>query len=165
MGIRIYGSNKKLAKEDLRLACHIMLAHLLSQRMLKNIHIAIHQSYNLHLSKMPVHAFIFVRDLKYPPRKFTIWLDTKQGKRQQLISIAHELTHVKQHAIGEARYLKNGLVRWKDRHCQDTMSFFAPWEIDATGHEGALYDAYRQAIKPLRGRRGTARVRPSRRVP
>lgn len=164
MKLRIYGQNKKVPREELRLATKIMLAHLLSRQMLRNITIYIRQKQNLRLSGLGVYAFVYSRDKRYPPRSFTIWLDTKPGKRTQLRTLAHELTHIKQYATGECRNLKNGLVRWRDRHCKESVSFFAPWEIDATGYENALYEAYRTSIQSVTPR-GTARRPPPRREP
>ena len=162
MKLRIYGQNKKVAREELRLAVEIMLPRLLSDQMLRHITIYIRQQYSLRLGKVPVYAFVRIRGEKYPPRDFTIWLDTKQGKRSQLRSIAHELTHVKQYAKGEARTLKNGMVRWKDTHCKHSYSFFTPWEVDATGYEDAIYYSYRDVIQKLKTR-GTGRSRAPRR--
>ena len=164
MKLRIYGQNKKVSREELRLATKIMLAHLLSRQMLKNITIYIRQKPNLRLSGLPVYAFVYGRDDRYPPRSFTIWLDSKPGKRMQLRSLAHELTHIKQHATGECRHLKSGLVRWRDKHSKESVSFFAPWEIDATGHENALYEAYKASILTVTPR-GTVRRPPPRREP
>ncbi len=156
MKLRIYGENKKVPREELRLAVRVMIAHLLSRQMLKNITVWVRQRPNLEIADCPVHACMHSRNERQPPRDFTIWINTKDGARAQLRSLAHELTHVKQMATGEVRYLKNGLVRWKDRDRANSRELFAPWEIDASGHEDAVYYAYLDAIR-VSGRPGTPR--------
>lgn len=164
MQIRIYGKNSKCAREELRLATEIMLAHLLSKRMLKHISVHIRQKRNLLLIGERVLGILNGRNHKQPPRDFTLWLNTDQGRPAQLRTLAHELAHLKQYAIGECRSLSNGLVRWQNYYVEDSWSPFAPWEIDAAGYENALYTLYMCATQ-LTGRPGTAQRKRIRREP
>ena len=164
MQLRIYGQNNTVARSELRLATEIMLAQLLSKRMLKHITIYLRQKHGLSLAGIHAVGILYgVRD-KFPPRDFTLWLSTDPGRRAQLRTLAHELAHLKQYATGECRSLANGRVRWHTRQIEDTWDRFAPWEIDANGHEEALYEDYMNATR-LSGRPGTARRRRVRRVP
>ncbi len=165
MQLRIYGKNAIVARSELRLATEIMLAQLLSKRMLKHISLYIRQKRGLTLAGLWAVGLLYGRNHRDPPRDFTLWLSTDPGKYAQLHTLAHELAHLKQYATGECKTMKNGSVRWQHNYVNDTWSDpFSPWEIDANGHEYALYEVYMDSTR-LSGRPGTARRRRVRRVP
>ena len=112
MQLRIYGKNTKVARYELRLATEIMLAHLLSSRMLPHISIYIRQKPHLTCVGEPSLGLLYGRNRRFPPRDFTIWLNTTYTRRIQLRTLGHELAHLKQYALGECRTLDNGTVKW-----------------------------------------------------
>ncbi len=78
------------------------------------------------------------------PKNFTIDVLNNLPKKTTLLSIAHELVHVKQYARGELfQYAcRKDQWRWKDEihdiDIDDDEYWFAPWEIEAYGYEVGL---------------------------
>ena len=80
------------------------------------------------------------------PREFEVILNSSIGKRAQLITLAHEIVHVKQHAKGELKsLLRERTERWKGTYIKEDVSYFEkPWEIEAYGRELGMYQMYMQ---------------------
>jgi hypothetical protein len=89
------------------------------------------------------------------PRWFTINL-RKQALPEMLKTLAHEMVHVKQHALNEFRGSPAGLIPargqkkyaamwrgqlWVPKGREDPY-FDSPWEIEAYGREVGLYHRY-----------------------
>lgn len=75
------------------------------------------------------------------PKNFLITISNKFKILRTLIVLAHEMVHVKQHALGELKYRYNGEhTRWKDGTIDDdSISYWdLPWEIEAHGREKGL---------------------------
>ena len=65
------------------------------------------------------------------------------------MTLAHELTHVKQMALGELKHDHEGII-WTPRRLKEHVEYeadyyFCPWEIESRGYEQALYDSYMEA--------------------
>lgn len=75
------------------------------------------------------------------PRNFDIRIDKDLPKNYLLKTIAHEITHVKQLAIGELRDIDDSKVRWQNKiYKTDKIDRWdQPWEIEAHGREIGLY--------------------------
>lgn len=81
------------------------------------------------------------------PREFMIRLDADMGRRKMLISLAHELVHVKQYAKSEMRdLLRCGHTRWhRESIDTDDVNYWdLPWEIEAHGREVGLYERFKK---------------------
>jgi hypothetical protein len=76
-------------------------------------------------------------------KKFYIRLNTRlKNKKKMLLSLAHELTHVKQY-IKKELIEKDGFDFWKGvKYKGDTLYYKAPWEIEAYGFEHCLNMLY-----------------------
>jgi len=63
---------------------------------------------------------------------------------QMLITLAHEMVHVKQYARGELKQLvRQPLYRWKKEYLPlDTPYLEQPWEKEAYALEETLYDEF-----------------------
>lgn len=86
------------------------------------------------------------------PRSFKIRLRKKKSYKSLIKTLAHELVHVKQFALGEISELHD---RWRDGvDHRDTDYFDLPWEIEARMLEHILFDKYRNSGLP--GRRTTS---------
>lgn len=82
------------------------------------------------------------------PREFMIRLDAEMGKRKMLISLAHEIVHVKQYAKGEMRDLIRSCshTKWhrESVNTDDVNYWDLPWEIEAHGREVGLYERFKK---------------------
>ncbi len=80
------------------------------------------------------------------PRTFTIRVHPNLSKRKYLLTLAHEMSHVKQYASGE---LRDGVktTRWRGEVYETEPSYFdSPWEIDAYGRELGLYLRFKEHL-------------------
>lgn len=81
------------------------------------------------------------------PREFMIRLDANMGNRKMLISLAHEMVHVKQYAKGEMRdMIRNSATKWhrESVNTSDVDYWDLPWEIEAHGREVGLYERFKR---------------------
>ena len=78
------------------------------------------------------------------PREFEIYINPSAGKRKQLITIAHEMVHVKQFARNELKYnTRRNVDKWQGQYISREVDYFdKPWEIEAFGRELGLYLRY-----------------------
>ena len=82
------------------------------------------------------------------PRSFKIRLRKKKSHKSLIKTLAHELVHVKQFALGEMSEFHD---RWRDGvDHKDTEYFDLPWEIEARMMEHVLYDKYKNSGLPKR---------------
>jgi hypothetical protein len=76
------------------------------------------------------------------PREFTITVDSTVPLRRIMESIAHEMVHLKQYAMGEMCDTNDpNIVQWKKKSI-DLMKWQywdRPWEIEAHGKELGLF--------------------------
>lgn len=78
------------------------------------------------------------------PRSFKIRLRKKKSYKSLIKTLAHELVHVKQFALGEMSEFHD---RWRDGvDHKDTEYYDLPWEIEARMMEHILYDKYKNIL-------------------
>lgn len=77
------------------------------------------------------------RDRPKNPRKFTMLLDPNCGTRYMLMTLAHEMTHVKQYARNELyEPVIDGPMYWYGELIGQEVHYYEkPWEIEAHGRE------------------------------
>ena len=78
--------------------------------------------------------------------KFTIRVNPTLNRVNLLMTIAHEMVHVKQWATGELYdYKANTKARWHGEilETEDIDYWVQPWEIEAWGRETGLYLYYK----------------------
>jgi hypothetical protein len=97
-------------------------------------------------------AFCNIEDLDSKiPREFSITIDANLSYKNTLLSLAHEMVHVKQYAKNELKeYIRNGnIVRWKTELIDQSKILYwdHPWEIEAFGREIGMYLRYVQSKK------------------
>jgi hypothetical protein len=76
------------------------------------------------------------------PRYFVIDLDSSKSLRTLLLTLAHEMVHVKQFARNEQEYTpKLNKIRWHGKmvDLSKTDYWDLPWEIEANGREIGLF--------------------------
>jgi hypothetical protein len=81
-------------------------------------------------------------------RTFKIRLRNKKSHKSLIKTLAHEMVHVKQFALGEMSEFHD---RWRDGvDHKDTSYYDLPWEIEARTMEHVLYDKYKNSGLPKR---------------
>lgn len=81
-------------------------------------------------------------------RDFGIQVNRNLCKKNQLLTLAHEMVHIKQFARGEFMDLGKDRYQWKSRVLRLPMDQYLnfPWEIEAYGMEKKLYAAYLETV-------------------
>jgi len=137
---------------------------LIGKRMLASINLRI-----IFVSKLEVECHITGdcgwEDDSIRPRDFMIRLDAEMGKRKMLISLAHEMVHVKQYAKSEMRdMLHHSTTKWfKESVNTDEMNYWdLPWEIEAHGREVGLYVRFKnQWMEEKKNAKAAYKAQPS----
>jgi hypothetical protein len=83
------------------------------------------------------------------PREFTIRLDSSNNLADLIKTLAHEMVHVKQYALGELKDTSLVSVIWlgEDYNCEKVHYYDWPWEIEAAGRETGLYVRYMEKFE------------------
>jgi hypothetical protein len=75
---------------------------------------------------------------KLGPKVIGMVLDTALDQEKLIITMAHEMVHVKQYAKGQMTHTKNGRGRlWKGKKI-NAEYYDSPWELEAFGKERLL---------------------------
>lgn len=174
MRVRIVGENDSFTVEEQRYALRWMLRDQLGP-VAENVDVVLCNRKRIPLVKKKVCVENGVRwvynyeynckadcvprdDRPQGHRKFTVRLGSGLGYKSQLRSLAHEVRHIRQWALGELREnsRRPSLVRWRKRVVEITtaeqdvtwdeyMSY--PWEVDARRNEKLIVERYRQHLK------------------
>jgi len=141
MILHIKGSNKAFRKL-VESATWFYAEKLMGKRLMSGLEITINLKKNL-LSKEGYEGTAIWEDDGYRPKEFTIELDSTVKIRNLLITLAHEMVHIKQWAKDEMYEYMNvaGLVRFKGEkvHMVITDYWDYPWEIEAYGKQLGLF--------------------------
>jgi len=140
MLLHIKGSNKAFRKL-VEHATWFYAEKLMGKRLISGLEITINLKKNLLEEENEGNAIW--EDDGYRPKEFTIELDSTAKIRNLLITLAHEMVHVKQWAKNEMyEYLNTmGMVRFKGEkvHLKETEYWDYPWEIEAYGRQLGLF--------------------------
>tara|TARA_B100001971_G_C17777989_1_gene328295 strand:- start:6 stop:485 length:480 start_codon:yes stop_codon:yes gene_type:complete len=140
MLIHIKGSNKSVRKL-VEYATWFYAEKLLGTRLMSGLEININLKRNL-LSKSGCEGTAIWEDEGFRPKEFTIELDSSVKLRNLLITLAHEMVHIKQWAKDEMyEYMKPHMVRFKGEklHLKEVEYWDYPWEIEAYGKQLGLF--------------------------
>jgi len=140
MLIHVKGSNKTTRKL-VEYATWFYAEKLMGKRLMSGLKININLKKNM-IDKTDCEATAIWEDEGPRPREFTINLDSGVKIRNLLISLAHEMVHVKQWAKDEMyEYMKPNMVRFKGEkiHMKEVDYFDYPWEIEAYGRQLGLF--------------------------
>jgi len=90
-------------------------------------------------------------DRRTKPREFTIRLDSSNPLATLIETLAHEMVHVKQYALGEMKDsgISLDLVYWQNKEYDSSNVHYYdwPWEIEAAGRETGLYVRYMEKFE------------------
>lgn len=77
------------------------------------------------------------------PRNFNMYIGDNIKGEDFLLTLCHEMVHVKQFALNELCETQAGRLQWKGLEYPKTMTkaeyYSSPWEIEAYGKENGLY--------------------------
>ena len=132
-------------QQDVCDAVNFFSDHLFSPRLSKHIVIELELKKNF---KDHGDCDILEYNSQRKARTFKIRLRKKKSFKSFIKTLAHEMVHVKQFALGEMSEFHD---RWKDGvDYKDTPYYDLPWEIEARTMEHVLYDKYISSGLPKR---------------
>ena len=140
MLVNVTGSNKATRKL-VYAATWFYAEKLMGKRLINNLEINIKLKRGLYKEDNTEGTAIW-EDESYRPKEFTIELDCGVKIRNLLITLAHEMVHVKQWAKDEMyEYTTIGKVRFmKKKYDMNDMDYWDyPWEIEAFGRQLGLF--------------------------
>lgn len=148
MQLDICGEADKITKQQIANAVHFYAEYLMSERLLRNIHIEILLEDNLIKNEKDQAYCVNLSD-SGAAREFEISIDAGMGKRAMLLALAHEMVHVKQYARGELKYnSRQRLHRFQGvSYSPQYLYWEQPWEIEAFGRELGLYRMFQESQK------------------
>jgi hypothetical protein len=139
--ITIKGRNDNLSKDEATRAIDVYGKHLLG-RMYK--HIDLEVEFISMRGLWGRCGIIAVHNSKY--RDFGIELNSRLCKKNQLLTLAHEMVHIKQFARDEFDDLGNDKFWWKNKIVSNIEYAKQPWEKEAFSKEKELYSLYLNSI-------------------
>lgn len=152
MRIVRYGSPTRVTPQLAVGALGYFAECLMSKQLCRNIHVRLVFKSGL-LKNDLLEAQCMWEDDNLRPREFTVVVDRDLSKRKLLMSLAHEVVHIKQYATGQLKHLsREKYCRWLNKLVNDDRIPYSklPWEKEAWGMEHALYRAYLNDIRSKR---------------
>jgi hypothetical protein len=146
MKIRTKGMPDNISRSLCKEALRFYGKELLGDRLVKNINVY------LVFEKLPfiVNALCHWEDDNHKCRNFIIIVNKKLNKKTTLISLAHEMVHVKQYARKQLKdYLRSHKVKWGNRvyNLNNVDYWKSPWEKEAYKKDHILYESFKNRNK------------------
>lgn len=157
MKISIVGKPRKIEKKQVRKAVQFYAKELMNPQLLKNISVQVTFAKNLLKRTGDFGGCDQESNHPYNPRDFMLELDDNLCERTTLITLAHEMTHIKQYATGELKdeYIRlSNVVRWRGKYYTVNQNSYLkknhdvdqhPFEQDANKWEEKLYKRWKEA--------------------
>jgi hypothetical protein len=144
MKISVKGKNDILSKKHIRYVVKLFGKLVLSPRLYPNINVVVQSM------RIDTWGYCGIADIEEKkPRSFEILLNPILGENKQIITLAHEMIHLKQLALGEFKSYDNGKYKWNGNIIEMTQDDYykMPWEIEASTRENELFEEYKRQIK------------------
>lgn len=149
MKVYIQGKAENLSNKEIREAVFFYLKRLLGDAMAKKITVDIVIEKDL-LKTYEMYASISPLEADPRPKHYELEIDGKLSKKLFLLSLAHEMIHLKQFAKDQMRDIESKkMTRWLgDYYDEDNMDYWSrPWEKEAHELESQLYESYVKKTK------------------
>lgn len=137
MNLRILGDNSKVSQKELKYAVQYMYEFLVPKDVYKETKVSL---INVN---MPVRYCGSTTRTKGTTNTFRIKINRRLNKKQQLLTIGHELVHVRQYMLNElVELVGDGAIAVYKEEFIDMNSIKynrLPWEIEANSKMYGLY--------------------------
>ena len=143
MNLKVTGCKDPQLEAELHRAAQFFAAELLSKKMLK--HITIEIKMKTVMKDLGSCSITYYNDWN-KAREFEIELRRHRSVKNTLLTLAHEMVHIKQFAKGE---LNDEHTKWLGQKIDsDSIDYNdLPWEIEACSLEYVLYILYRDSMQ------------------
>ena len=132
--IIVRGKSQSILKEEAKEALSFFSDYLLGRRLSKNIYIHVTFDPSLFELHNELGYMSWTDVAARCPRKFIVKIDAQLNKEKALLTMAHEMVHIKQYARGELRDMEAHSKKWMGRSSDETMIIMIfrgkkmPWE-------------------------------------
>lgn len=142
MFLTITGKCPNVDRKTLKKAIAFYADYLMSNH--EKVNLCVEFQKNLHKNEKD-EAYCVQED----KNTYNITIDPKFGKRKLLITLAHEMVHLKQYVNGELKHLaRKKLDKFCGNDYPENMFYWEqPWEIEAYGRELGLYRMFIMDLK------------------
>lgn len=144
MKVYITGKAEKITNREIREAVFFYLRQLLGESMSKKITLDVVIEKDL-LKTYEMYASISPLEAEPRPKHYEMEIDGKLSKKQFLVSLAHEMIHLKQFAKDQMKDLESKqMTRWMGEYYnEEQIDYWArPWEKEAHEMESLLYESF-----------------------
>jgi hypothetical protein len=134
-----------------KLACMFYATKLMTPRLVNSLEITINVHNEYHKNTGYLGDAVPTDDeVTSRPKRFEINLDFQKRFKNLLISLGHEMVHVKQYAKGELKFHERGnTVTFQKQQYTDDEYWESPWEIEAYGREPGLWQKFKPTYRLL----------------
>lgn len=146
MKIHVRGINERLSKKDIRDIVSFSGEILLGKRLAKNVTVIV-KNKNFKRYEWGYCGPTDWHNRKH--REFEILLNYNASRKNQIITLLHEMAHVKQYARNELVYYNVGNYRWLGKRIITDINEYdtLPWEIEAVQAEKFLLELYNEHVR------------------
>lgn len=146
MKISVKGKNEVLSKKQIKYIVRLFGKLTLSPQLYPNINLLI-QNMNLSNNTWGYCGIADIEEKK--PRTFEILLNPHISKPKQIRTLAHEMVHLKQLALGQFMPYDNNEYKWNNNIVTMTSEEYndMPWETEAKSQEDYLIREYKKQVK------------------
>lgn len=147
MRIYITGEASCLTKKQIRHAAKFYCRELLKESTYKKVRLFIVMEDFL-LMNSGNYAAIGPMDDTTRPKEYELEIDPELNEETFLMSLAHEMVHLKQYIKDELRtYARSTETRWNGEKFPATLDYWEePWEHEAHTLEKELYFKYKKSL-------------------
>lgn len=149
MRISIRGKNNKLTRNEIRYIISFISNILLGKRIDRHIRVVVQNE------EMKKYEWGYCGPTDYESknhRSFKIILNSKASKKCQILTLIHEMVHLKQYARNELKDFNSEICLWLNRQVKISKIEYLdlPWEKEAHSSEKILYSLYMKDVKQCR---------------
>lgn len=144
MKVYITGKAENISNKEIRDAVYFYLRKLLGKSMSQKITLDILIEKDL-LKTYEMYAAISPLEAETRPKHYELEIDARLPKKQFLVSLAHEMIHLKQFAKDQMKDLETKkMTRWLgEYYVEENLDYWSrPWEKEAHENELLLYKSY-----------------------
>ena len=144
--IAIRENNDVLTKKEIRHIIRFTGNFLLGKRMCGNITVVLRNK----VFKKYEWGYCGPTNYdNYRHREFEILLNSSTTRKNQIVTILHEMIHLKQYARGELVCYSGMNLKWLGQKIDVTEMEYVnyPWEIEANLSEKVLYELYMEHVR------------------
>lgn len=148
MKVYITGKAENISNKEIKQAVFFYLRKLLGNSMSKKITIDVVIEKDL-FKTYEMYAAISPLEADPRPKHYELEIDAKLSKKQFLVSLAHEMIHLKQFAKDQLRDLETKkMTRWLgEYYVEENINYWLrPWEMEAHENELIIYKSYLSEI-------------------